>query len=169
MKLLLALNFIQLLCHTFWKSTGLCWHIFKSTDNILSFFRYIHKFPKECKEVINALSTRCRLESLTLAIGTVVTKNILFLRKTNNTDLEIIASLVATAFRLQSFNLQSWPMYPGLRTVNIMKVLRDNRKLQPLERLSLYYQNPERATWASLNAILPEPQEVQYLKPCFAE
>ena len=61
---------------------------------------------------------------------------------------------------MQSFSLKSWPIYPGLKSVNVLKNLVENPKLVALEKLSLYYQNPERATWASLNAILPGPEEI---------
>ncbi len=134
-------------------------------------FRYVHKLPAECRRIIDELSERCRLESLTLCVGTIITKNILYAKKPRQTDLEAIASLVSKAFRLQSFNLRSWPIYPGLQSVNILENLVGNPKLSTLESLSLYYQNPETATWASLNAILPSPENIlltmehfQYLK-----
>ncbi len=131
----------------------------------------MHKLPRECRQIIDELGERCRLESLTLCVGTIVTKSILHATKPRSTDLEVISSLVSKAFRLQSFNLKSWPIYPGLRTVNILENLVKNPKLLALEKLGLFYQNPERATWASLNAILPSPSEIltavehfQYLK-----
>ena len=124
------------------------------------FYRYVHKLPTECRQIIDELSERCRLEGLTLCVGTIITKSILFARKPRTTELEVIASLVSKAFRMQSFNLKSWPIYPGLRSVNILENLVGNPRLAALERLSLYYQNPERATWASLNAILPSADEI---------
>ena len=128
--------------------------------NFILVLRYVHKLPAECRQIIDELSERCRLESLTLYVGTIITKSLLYARKPRMTDLEVIASLVSKASRMQSFSLKSWPIYPGLKSVDVLKNLVYNPRLVALEKLSLYYQNPERATWASLNAILPGPEEI---------
>ena len=78
--------------------------------------------PQECLEVLDALSTNCRLESLTLAVGTIVTKEDLYSVKARDTDLEVLANIVARAFKMKKFVLKSWPLYRNMKGINILQV-----------------------------------------------
>ena len=121
---------------------------------------FIDRFPQECTKVITELSTRCRLESLTLDVGVLISKTDFSREKPRKTDLKMLVSLVAHAFRMKSFNLKAWPMYRGMEKVDILDALRANKKLQYLEKLSIFWRSAEDATWATQNAILPSPKEM---------
>ena len=129
-------------------------------DLTLIFAGFLKRIPTACKAVIEALAVNCRLESLTLEVGGIVTKLDLVTQVPRRGDLGTVAQLIQEAFRLKSFSLRSWPTYPGLETVNILQTLRENPRLVDLEKLSLFWNSANHGTWATLNAQLPTPDEI---------
>ena len=123
---------------------------------------YFHKLPELCREVLEELTQVCRLETLTLEIGVTPTKMDLHIGRDQvltESDLEIFLSLVSKAYRLHGFNLVSWPNYPGMESADILGALRANPRIHNLEKICLFCQDPSTTTWASMNAMLPKPDQ----------
>ena len=128
-------------------------------DLTLIYNGYLTILPAHCAKVLTALAKTCRLETLTLQVGGMITKDDFHLRKARESDMKSFCELVTQAYRLKSFNLKSWPMYPGMTTANILVDLMGNPKLKELEELKLYWQNASSGTWATQNAVLPTFEE----------
>ena len=131
-------------------------------DLTLTIVGFVQHFTQPCQlEVIVELSKRCRLQKLTLDVGTITAKTSFNNSgPQKNTHLGALIGLVTNAFRLKSFHLKAWPLHQGVQNVDVLEALMANPKLQELERLDIFWQSAESSSWTTLNAILPAPDKM---------
>lgn len=83
---------------------------------------------------------RCRLHSLSLRVNSAPLSKVAWMSAEGHAKaLAAIVGLVLNAYRLHSFSLQSWPLYPAVATPDILRVLETNNKLERLEELRLHW------------------------------
>ena len=123
---------------------------------------YDMKMTPDCEAVVACLGRCCRYERLTLDVRSLVrSRDIVGDLEPRTTDLDVLARLVADAYRLRTFELRAWPVYPRVRSVDMLAALQSNDKLRGcLERLSLYWQSADNSTWVSLNTVVPSPAQM---------
>lgn len=121
---------------------------------------FLDRFPTECQHLIMTLSKRCRLESLTLDVGTLHTKYDFFSNLPRKVELDILVKFVANAFRLKCFYLKAWPLSTNTTEVQLLEALKENPKLKNLEKLGLFWQGAGSTDWTTLNATLPSPDHI---------
>ncbi|XP_013399664.1 uncharacterized protein LOC106165847 [Lingula anatina] len=125
---------------------------------------YFNKVPPHVNEIVSELSARCRLETLTLQVGSIRTAlendgGLARSGRPKEEDLRVILSLLNNSYRLREFQLLSWPScnpnkYPGL---DIIQSLCENEKLKQLEKLNLFY---DECKWSTVNAHLPSAERM---------
>ncbi|KAI0210594.1 hypothetical protein LSAT2_004648 [Lamellibrachia satsuma] len=131
-------------------------------DLTLVFVDYEMRMTPDCEAVIACLSRCSRYERLTLDVRSLVrSRDIVGDFVPRTTDLDVLSRLVTDAYRLRSFELRAWPVYPRVRSVDMLAALQSNGKLRGcLERLSLYWQSAHNSTWVSLNTLVPTPSQM---------
>lgn len=125
----------------------------------LSISGFMGSFSDEWNEIISELGKQCRLETLTLEIGQLTSHYHLDGLPPFKSDMVALLSFVEHAFRLKSFNLQSWPMFPSTLSSseqNIFDALMKNDKLKDIEELSLFW--CKETKWTERLPILPAPE-----------
>lgn len=125
----------------------------------LSISGFLGSFSDEWNEIIFELGKQCRLETLTLEIGQLTSHYHLDGLPPFKSDMVALLSFVEHAFRLKSFNLLSWPMFPSTLSSsdqNIFDAMMRNEKLKEIEELSLFW--CKETKWTERLPILPAPE-----------
>jgi len=144
-------------------------------DLTLKISGHVARIDQACEDVLTLLAETCRLKSLTLQVGELVSRSAMTL-PLGSAKLNVLATILRKAFRLQSLQLVSWPMHPRTTDFDVLQCLRDNEKIKELTDLSLFWCDPASKQWMSLNACLPSPKRtldtvkhfasLRYLKLC---
>ena len=99
---------------------------------------------EDLREVLEQVTEKCRLETLTLDIGKVTSQfHTDYGYPPTSSAVEFLASFVRTAFRMKYLHIPSWPMFEkqlGRDECNIFKSMIQNQKLvENLETLTLFW------------------------------
>lgn len=128
------------------------------TIKVTGHFRGI---SQNLKEVLEQVSEKCRLESLTLDIGKMTSQfHTHYGFPPDMNAVELLASFVRKAFRMKRLHIRSWPMFEkNLCKVecNVFEALISNEKLvKNLETLTLFWLDG--CDWTEREPLLLEPE-----------
>lgn len=125
---------------------------------------HFRSIPDDLQEILEEVSNRCRLETLTIEAGCVTSA---FHKRygypPNYSAVKVLGNFVQKAFRMKYLHVKSWPMYTNIDSdeCNIFKVLVLNEKLrETLETLMLFW--IEEQQWSEREPILfsGDPSEI---------
>ncbi|XP_067661130.1 F-box/LRR-repeat protein 21-like [Haliotis asinina] len=131
-------------------------HLFQKLT--IKIFGHVSTFDDDSRLILTKLSEVCRLESLTLEAGKLITQFDIGGFPPFKSDIQIFINFINNAFRLKQLNIKSWPMYPELFTqnnLNIFNAIVKNEKLRELESLSLFWRDD--SAWSEREPLLPSP------------
>ena len=121
---------------------------------------FVQKFDETSVQLLKDLNEECRLESLTLALGDITSKDVNIQRMasvySNVKDIPLIVGLIRNAMRLKQLNLISWPLHKEFTdTADIFKAMSDNQKLQYLESFNFFFLSKRDGAWTERMPQLP--------------
>ena len=131
-------------------------------DLDLAITGYVHAIPPHIGNVLAALNESCRYETLTLSIGTVLSKRDFWWERPNSFDLKPVLEVIERSYRLKTLNIRSWPMYADIQSPDIVldAINRNQIMKDTLSSLNLFYKTADNSTWSTLNPHLPSPEGV---------
>ncbi|KAK3100507.1 hypothetical protein FSP39_021045 [Pinctada imbricata] len=121
---------------------------------------FLHSDFGRWNDILSEIAKQCRLEKLTLAVGNLTTRTHLDGKGPEKKNVIALVDLVRNAFRMKSFQLLSWPIYPSTMDdpdANIFQALKENPKLKDLEELSLFW--CEQSYWSERTPLLLSPEK----------
>lgn len=118
--------------------------------------------PENLKLVLEQVTEKCRLESLTLDIGKMTSRfHTKYGFPPDSSAMEILASFVRNAYRMKRLHIRSWPMFDKhlvRNECNVFKSMVSNQKLvKNLETLTLFWL--EGCEWTEREPLLLDPEE----------
>ncbi|XP_005097571.1 uncharacterized protein LOC101862345 [Aplysia californica] len=124
---------------------------------------YVQKFDANCLQMLEDLNIECRLESLTLIMGSLTSKDDSVRREaeiySNIKDIPLVVGLVRNAVRLKQLNLISWPLFKELSdSSDIFQAIVENSKLQSVESFNFFFLNKREGSWTERIPQLPSPE-----------
>ncbi|XP_071087588.1 F-box/LRR-repeat protein 21-like [Haliotis cracherodii] len=139
-------------------------HLFQKLT--IKIFGHVSTFDDDSRLILTKLSEVCRLESLTLEAGKLITQFDISGFPPFKSDIQIFINFINNAFRLKQLNIRSWPMYPAIFTqnnLNIFNAIVKNEKLKDLESLSLFWRDD--SAWSEREPLLPSPSFLMTFLP----
>ena len=124
---------------------------------------YVQALDQDCLDMIAEMNEECRLESLTLAMGSMTSKDDEMRRVasvySNVKDVPVVVQLVKNAVRMRHLSLLSWPLHKDLEdSCDIFKAIIENQKLQYLESFNFFFLGKQDKVWTERIPHLPSPE-----------
>ena len=135
-------------------------HLFQHLS--LELLDYIQPFDDDSKNLLQHLNQECRLESLSIKLGPLVSsdKDIshVSVRRSNYQDLPLVVGLIQNASRMKRLRLASWPFLDNTGdNKDIFAAMLSNEKLNGLEHLKLFFPEFKNSQWTDRIPKLPSP------------
>ena len=126
--------------------------------------KMINKLSQEAVDVLQQLASVCRLQTLTLEIGQMVSYHQLyrgnFRIMSNEYDLSAIEAFVQNAFRMKHLYLKTWPIISqdviSDKRPSVFTALLNNDKLKDLESIDFFWCDSN--VWSERLPVLPSPE-----------